>query len=199
MTTRYDLGEYNREFFEDNQREQYILGNFLIPKFINLFNPNSFLDVGCGAAGHVDVWTQHNVKGYGIEGSMAAKDLSPNNVNGNILYADLRDKLDVPAFDNIDLLQSFEVAEHIEEDFADTYVHNMVIHNPKYIVMTAAGLHQLGTFHVNCQKKEYWVDRITQSNYNIREDLENKILSWGRPPAGPRWWPENLMVFSREQ
>ena len=114
-----------------------------------------------------------------------------------IVRHDLRDRLEQPVICPVDLLQSYEVAEHIEKEYSEIFVENIVMHYPKHIVMTAAPIGQDGTFHVNCAPKESWIEKFGKHHYNIDNEIEDEIKSWGNPPDCAGWFLPNLMVYKR--
>jgi len=200
MVDKYNLDEgYDNNFFDYNNIEQHTLGNFLIPKLIDLFNPTSVLDVGCAAGGQIEIWRNHNIKAFGVEGSRNAWNIASSFARQYMRLLDLRDAVENKMFEDIDLVQSYEVAEHVEEHYADNYVNVICIHEPKNIIMTAAAPGQSGTYHVNCQPKQYWIEKISSKGYTFNQDKVNQVVSWGigeeRP--FPDWWPKNVMVFEK--
>lgn len=194
---RYDLGEYDHAFFRDNQDEQFRFGGFIIPKLNDLLKPKTVVDIGCAGGGQIELWRNLEVDARGVEGSPNIDEIISRVAQEFILSHDLRDRLESPIIDNVDLVQSYEVAEHIEHDFSEVFVENITIHNPKKIIMTAAPPGQGGTHHVNCQNKDYWVERFEKNGYNIDSETEDTVRTWGNPPDSAPWFLPNLMVFKR--
>ena len=96
---------------------------------------------------------------------------------------------------SIDFAQSFEVAEHIEEEYADIFLHNLIKDDPDTVLLTAASVGQHGLQHVNCQEREYWMTKMKNNGYLFNQDLLNEIRGCGEPDECPLWWYSNLMVF----
>ena len=158
------------------------------------FKPQYVLDVGCGSGQWLDEYRKHNVKTTGIEGSSNAWEVMSEETKEIVVEWDLRDTMREEDW-SIDFAQSFEVAEHIEEEYADVFLHNLVKDDPDVILLTAAPPDQHGMKHVNCQEREYWMKKMKDIGYLFNQDLLNKIKSWDRPEDCPDWWPQNLMVF----
>ena len=76
-----------------------------------------------------------------------------------VLQRDLRDKIEEEDY-NIDFVQSFEVAEHIEEEYANVFIHNLIKDDPDIVLLTAASPDQHGFQHVNCKEREYWMKKM---------------------------------------
>ena len=197
MTDRYDLREYDHQFFRDNQDEQFRFGDWVIPKLNKLLKPKSILDVGCAGGGQIELWKNLEKEAWGIEGSPNIDEIISRTAESFIVRHDLRDKLNQPVICPVDLVQSYEVAEHIEKEYSEIFVENIVIHYPKHIVMTAAPVGQDGTFHVNCAPKESWIEKFGKHHYNIDNEIEGEIKSWGNPPDCAGWFLPNLMVYKR--
>ena len=184
---RYELDKaYTESFFGwgDNAAQQKVLAEYFVPKIIERFNPKYVLDVGCGTGQWLDEYRKYNIKTKGIEGSSNAWSTMSDETKEVVLKWDLRDKIEEEDY-NIDFVQSFEVAEHIEEEFANVFIHNL----------TAAPPDQHGFQHVNCKEREYWMKKMKDKDYLFNQDLLNEIKDWGTPNDCPLWWHSNLMVF----
>jgi SAM-dependent methyltransferase len=196
---RYDLDiAYTEIFFGwgDNAAQQKVLAKYFVPKIIDKFNPKCVFDVGCGTGQWLDEYRKYNVLTKGVEGSSNAFIEMSEETKDNVLQWDLRDKIEEEDYD-VDFVQSFEVAEHIEEEYADVFVHNLIKDDPDIVLLTAApaGQEGGGVQHVNCQERYYWMKKMKDKDYLFNQDLLNEIKDWGAPKDCPFWWPSNLMVF----
>ena len=194
---RYDLDEaYMESFFGwgDNAAQQKVLAEYFVPKIIENFNPKYVFDVGCGTGQWLDEYRKYNVLTKGVEGSRNAFIEMSDGTKEVVLEWDLRDKIGEEDY-NIDFVQSFEVAEHIEEDYANVFIHNLIKDDPDIVLLTAAPPEQHGFHHVNCQEREYWMKKMKDKDYLFNQDLLNEIKDWGTPNDCPFWWYSNLMVF----
>ena len=160
-----------------------------------IFTPESVMDVGCAIGDFVHYWkTYLNVPAYGIEGSENAAEYF---MTDGIFILDLRKEIKLNF--GVDLVTCFEVAEHIEPEYADQFLSNLVGFGNS-IVMSAAGPGQGGHYHVNCQPKKYWVERMEFLGYAHVDSVVHSIRilwdSW-------RWKKEmssyfnNLFYFER--
>ena len=196
---RYDLDKaYTENFFGwgDNATQQKVLAEYFVPKIIKKFNPKYVFDVGCGSGQWLDEYKKHNVKTKGIEGSDNAWIAMSDETKKVVVKWDLRNKIKVEDEDySIDFVQSFEEAEHIEEEYADIFIHNLVKDDPDIVLLTAAPPDQDGSQHVNCKEREYWWQKMREHGYLFNQDLLNEIKSWDTPKDCPFWWYSNLMVF----
>ena len=196
---RYDLDKaYTESFFGwgDNAAQQKVLAEYFVPKIIEKFNPKYVFDIGCGTGQWLDEYRKYNVLTKGVEGSSNAFIEMSDETKEVVLERDLRDKIEEEDY-NIDFVQSFEVAEHIEEEYANVFIHNLIKDDPDIILLTAApsGQEGGGVQHVNCQEREYWMKKMKDKDYLFNQDLLNEIKDWGTPKDCPFWWHSNLMVF----
>ena len=194
---RYDLDKaYTENFFGwgDNAAQQKVLAEYFVSKIIEKFNPKYVFDIGCGTGQWLDEYRKYNVLTKGVEGSRNAFIEMSDETKEVVLEWDLRDKIEEEDY-NIDFVQSFEVAEHIEEEYADVFIHNLIKDDPDIILLTAAPPDQHGFHHVNCKERYYWMKKMKDKDYLFNQDLLNEIKDWETPKDCPFWWPSNLMVF----
>ena len=194
---RYNLDEaYTESFFGwgDNATQQKVLAEYFVPKIIEKFNPKYVFDIGCGSGQWLDEYRKYNVLTKGVEGSSNAFIEMSDETKEVVLELDLRDKIEEEDY-NIDFVQSFEVAEHIEEEYADIFLHNLIKDDPDTVLLTAAPPGQGGFKHVNLQERYYWMKKMKDNGYLFNQDLLNEIRGWGEPDECPVWWRSNLMVF----
>ena len=139
-------------------------------------------------------YRKYNIITKGIEGCSNAWHIMSDETKEVVLKRDLRDKIEEEDY-NIDFVQSFEVAEHIEKEYADVFIYNLIKDDPDIVLLTAAPPDQHGFQHVNCKEREYWMVKMKDKDYLFNQDLLNDIKDWGTPDDCPFWWPSNLMVF----
>ena len=195
---RYDLNEtYTKRFFgwQDNATQQQILAKYFVPFIVKEFNPTYVLDVGCGSGQWLDEYRKYNIKTKGVEGSVNAWDVMSEETKEVVTKWDLRDTIEEEDY-TIDLAQSFEVAEHIEEEYADIFLHNLLKDDPDIVLLTAAPIGQHGFKHVNCQEREYWMTKMKNMGWLFSQDLLHTVIEWGTPKKCPFWWVNNLMVLA---
>ena len=195
---RYNLDKtYTESFFGwgDNAAQQKVLAEYFVPKIVDKIKPKYVLDAGCGSGQWLDEYRKHNIKAKGIEGSTNAWSIMSDETKEVVLEWDLRDKIEEEDY-NIDFVQSFEVAEHIEEEFANVFIHNLIKDDPDIVLLTAALPDQHGFQHVNCKEREYWMKKMKDNGYLFNQDLLNEIKDWGTPDDCPFWWHSNLMIFA---
>jgi hypothetical protein len=90
-----------------------------------------------------------------------------------------------------DLVQSLEVAEHIAEPHADTFIDNLAAHGD-VILFSAATPGQGGEFHVNEQWYEYWRNKFTDRGFQVFDFLRPQIAKIREIEP---WYRYNSLLF----
>ena len=159
--------EYSSEFYEglkETKNDSELIVKLLMDLFEKCnYKVDSVVDFGCGIGQWLDSFQKFGevseIKGFDGDRvgnqiiipseSFEVVDLSKPVKCGNKRY---------------DLAISFEVAEHVDEQFADIFIDNMV-NVSDVIVFSAAIPYQGGTHHVNCQWQSYWVEKFKERGY----------------------------------
>ena len=84
-----------------------------------------------------------------------------------------------------------EVAEHLDNQFADILVENIIRHGD-IILFSAAQKGQGGKFHVNEQPIFYWVEKFAKHNYVCFDYIRPQIK--GKIEIEP-WYRFNMILF----
>ena len=109
----------------------------------------TFLDVGCGPGGMVQLAEQLGFDSYGIDG-----DYTLDRYNKDKFLIHDFTKGPAPLNKKFDVCWCAEFVEHVYEEYIPNYVQAM--QNCKNLVMTHAVVGQTGYHHVNCQDPPYW-------------------------------------------
>jgi hypothetical protein len=96
-----------------------------------------------------------------------------------------------------DLVMCIEVAEHIKENKADNLVSNLCNFADNFILFTAAGVGQRGKGHINCQPKQYWIDKFSDNDFylHVEKTTEIKKMFLDIDSKLSNSLAENLMIF----
>lgn len=159
----YNLSCYDDDFYKLNKEEGLKIAEWLPEILIEMFDPKSVVDVGCGTGHLIKAFMDNEIICLGIEGSDASiqNSLCPEAV----IQQDLRNPLTIPSF-RYDLVISLEVAEHIDPEYSDVYVANLCALGDT-IFVSAAVPGQGGEHHVNEQPAQYWVEKFKLQGYSI--------------------------------
>ena len=134
----------------------------IVPTVLELVDPKSVIDIGCGVGTWLSVYRKHGVEEIqGVDGDY---------INRDLLMIDATDfrahDLATPVVTGkrYDLVQSLEVAEHIDEEFAQRFVTSLTGLGD-VVLFSAAVPFQLGVGHVNEQYADYWIELFAERDY----------------------------------
>lgn len=183
---------YTHKFFEEIENGAQKSAEQIVPIVMDLINPTSVVDVGCGTGNWLSVFKDNGVKEIlGIDGDyidrsqlrISERDFLPFNLEN---YVDINKKFD--------LVITLEVAEHLPEKCADIFVQSLV-NLGQIILFSAAVPLQGGLNHINEQWPPYWIDRFKNHGYEVIDCIRYKIWN-NKDIAG--YYVQNTLLFVRE-
>jgi hypothetical protein len=198
--TKFDTDGVSSVYFDQYQRDSVdekaidaaeVIGDALARHF----TPESSMDLGCGGGALVRALVNRGVDAWGVEGSVFGQRLLPLRIH----LWDLRAPL---AYDRkYELVTCFDVAEHIEEEYADVLVDNVVNNTLPwgFAVFGPAPEGQDGLGHVNCQHPSYWIEKFEARGFGLLSRETNLLRQEVKSDArhAHLWWvAKNLMVFA---
>lgn len=166
---------YNEDYFSANQfEEENKWADQISEKIFKVCKPKSVIDVGCGRGFFLRYFFNKGIKIAGLEGSKSAfkKMVVPKNF---IKHQDLRFPLE-KIKRKYDYVITFEVAEHIEREFAAIFIYNLTKLSDK-IVFTAFPPGEIDSHphHPNEQPIEYWETIFAFFGFKP-DDKKNRLL-----------------------
>ena len=166
--------------------------NEVVPIIIELIQPKSILDVGCGIGTWLQAFNQFGIKDYlGVDGSYVDKNLLK--ISDEFFRArDLRKLWDLNR--KFDLVISLEVAEHLESEYAEHFVTTLVNHSD-VIVFSAAIPGQSGQNHINEQWLSYWQEKFDKVGYILHDVIRPRI--WTNEKVDI-WYKQNMVIFCKQ-
>lgn len=160
----------------------------IVPVLIELFNPQSVIDAGCGLGAFLKIFIENGIEDVqGIEGSWL--DESKLLVsNDRIRIADIEKGFDLDR--KFDMALCLEVAEHINEEHATQLIHTLTTHSD-IIIFSAAVPYQGGQNHVNEKWIDYWKQLFNARGYKMYDILRPRLwdvkdIYW--------WYRQNIIV-----
>jgi SAM-dependent methyltransferase len=164
----------------------------VVPVLIDLLQPRSVLDVGCGPGHWLRAFQAHGVSDVvGVDGPWVTDELlaiSPRDFSARDLEAP------VDLHRQFDLVVSLEVAEHLDPSAAGTFVRSLVRHSP-VVLFGAAIPGQTGVGHVNEQWPDFWGDMFRAAGYVGFDWLRPRI--WDDPEVC-WWYAQNTFLYVSE-
>ena len=183
---------YDRPFFEMHapwQLEYNIIADILVSRL----QFSSVIDLGCGSGFIIARLRELGKEVCGVDGSVEALKAAPASVKESITLRDLTAPLYLGQYD---LVVCTEVAEHLEEEFAEIVVDNICANAKHLIFFTAATPGQGGHYHVNEQPHSYWIEKFSRRGFELDHDLTTQCrCELSQVISSVRWFVDNAMVF----
>ena len=183
---------YDETFFEYLQISSKRSAQKVVPLVLKHLQPDSILDVGCGAGAWLSQYVQfgnHDV--VGVDGDyVQTKQL--------LIAPELFKRHDVSQpFDigrRFSLVQCLEVGEHIPTAQSQTLVDNLVKHGDR-VLFSAALPGQGGENHINEQSFEFWRDLFERRGF-FPYDFFRPLLRTLQDVEP--WYRHNVLLYVRE-
>lgn len=167
--------------------------SIVVPIISELLVFNSVLDVGCGIGTWLHEFEKHGVKDVmGVDGDYVdIKLLNKYLDSSNFKTFDLQEAFNLDR--KFDLAISLEVAEHLCEASAHTFIHSLCRHSDT-IVFSAAIPGQGGQNHINEQWPSFWVDIFQENGFEVYDPLRSRL--WDLTDVD-LWYKQNILVYSK--
>lgn len=186
---------YDKSFYSKKTKQQSILIQYLIPYFVarNL-KIESVCELGIGTGKLLKEFTDFfKIKDYiGYDLSIIPLEFLCLD-NKHFIACDL--SLPFENKKHYDLAISLEVAEHLPEESAETFLDNLTGVNNKYIMFSSAIKGQGGYNHINEQPHEYWVEKFERRGYKYSLDIRDNIKEKADVPF---WYKQNIIFFEKD-
>lgn len=176
---------YSHTFYDERHQRTAIAARRILDRAFDVLPPvRSAVDVGCGVGTWLADLAQRDVSTIqGYEGSWV--DTQHLEIPAPCFaHHDLTAPIAPPAT-KYDLALSLEVAEHLPESAADTFVDSLTGLSD-FVLFSAAIPDQGGRHHINEQWLEYWLERFAARGYVgldvIRAHIwhDTEIADWYR-------------------
>lgn len=148
-----------------------ISADVIVPLVVEIVKPETAVDVGCGTGVWANTLELHGITSIGIDGDYVPREelkIEPSQ------FQAVNIALPFDLARTFDLALCLEVAEHLEESRADTFVMNLVALSPA-VLFSAASPKQGGTHHVNEQWLDYWIRRFELHGYTCWDCIRPQI------------------------
>lgn len=180
---------YNKFFYRTQSAGSMASASLVVPMIMDLVNPRSVVDVGCGIGTWLTIFKAHGMDDIlGVDGDYVEKNmlLIPDS---KFVTRDLNRPFDLGR--EFDLAISLEVGEHLDPAAAPGYVQSLTLAS-KVVIFSAAIPGQGGGRHVNEQWPDYWRDLFGERDFVLVDCLRDQI--WNNPNI-EIWYRQNLLLF----
>jgi SAM-dependent methyltransferase len=182
---------YNNKFFQAYGYEgySYVSAKEYFAYLFEFYRPNSIVDFGCGIGAWLTAANELGVKDLlGIDGNwIDGKQLNADKIEYKLVDLEQPIKLDR----KFDLAISLEVAEHLSEERAKSFISNICA-SADVVIFSAAVKGQGGVNHINEQWQSYWIDIFSQNNYQCIDLFRSKF--WNSETVG-FYYAQNAFLF----
>ncbi|SNR95349.1 bifunctional 2-polyprenyl-6-hydroxyphenol methylase/3-demethylubiquinol 3-O-methyltransferase UbiG [Flavobacterium sp. ov086] len=180
------------KYIHEENFHNFGAANEIVPFIINLLEPKSVVDVGCGIGTWLKIFKDKGVIDIlGIDGGYVDKRMLKINQK-NFKEFDLekfyRSKR------KFDLAISLEVAEHLSPTSADDFVKTL-IGLSNIIIFSAAIPYQGGQNHINENKPSYWIEKFEKSGFKLYDVLRPQF--WNNENIDS-WYKQNIFLFTNQ-
>ncbi len=183
------MSVYDKIFYDNQEKGSLISARAIIPVVMNIVNPKSVIDIGCGIGTWLSIFDELGVTNIlGLDGEWV--DQSRLFISkDNFISTDLENPVEIS--EKFDLAISLEVAEHINHENSEKFIKYLTDKAP-VVLFSAAVPFQGGTNHINEQWPEYWIKIFKKNNYEVIDCLRDKIwkeehIEW--------WYIQNIFLF----
>lgn len=183
---------YGSDFYAGQKVGSLKSAEIVIPLILNLIKPKSVIDVGCGVGTWLSVFKKNGIQDVlGLDGDYVDKNLleiKPDEFRAtNVAHP-------IEIGRVFDLAISLEVAEHIAQEAADTFIESLIKMAP-VVVFSAAIPHQRGANHVNEQWPDYWREKFSKHNYVAIDCIRARV--WDNEDVKV-WYRQNTIIYVLE-
>lgn len=134
---------------------------------IDTFSPESFLDIGCGPGGMVELAETRGLDSLGIDGDYTVTRYNPDRF---VIHDFTKGSALVP---QCDLGWSCEFVEHVYEEFQPNYM--AAFQQCRWVAMTYAPPGHTGYHHVNLKDEKYWIDTFEKYGFIYDRELTKQL------------------------
>jgi SAM-dependent methyltransferase len=158
---------------------------------IPVVEPRTAVDVGCGVGMWLGVLADLGIDVVGIDGDYVDRSMLEIPAD-RFRPHDLTKPL--PKLGPFDLVISMETAEHLPPERAASFVADLCGLG-SVVLFSAAIPSQGGTFHINEQWQEYWVELFRRQGFRAIDCVRPKV--WNDPSVD-WWYCQNSFLAVRE-
>lgn len=155
---------------------------------VTVYGIKSVLDIGCGMGYSTRYFKELGLDVLGIEGckEIVEKSFCPENV---VLHDFYNEPYNLRR--SYDLVWSCEFLEHIDKRYLLNVLQTISDAKPRVLAVTAAPPGAGGHNHVNCQLREYWIEKFEGLGLGLKfsSSANASLLALTKTGTNGREWP----------
>lgn len=188
MTSNDDI-HYDDAFYHEHLSSVLMSARCVVPILIQMLQPKSVIDVGCGVGTWLKAFEEAGVTDYlGLDGDYVNRNKLLVDAS-RFLPSDLERSTELGRV--FDLAICLEVGEHLPQQRARSLVRDLGNAAP-VVLFSAAIPGQGGTHHINEQWPDYWKRLFEEVGYQRFDCIRPSIwtdtrIAW--------WYRQNLYLF----
>jgi len=153
----------------------------------------SVIDVGCGSGAFAAEFNRQGLRAIGLEHSRHGVELARRQ-GVDCRHFDVARPAAEQIREIVDLVYSFEVAEHVPASLADSFVQFTTCLGP-LVIFTAAQPGQGGIGHINEQPLNYWMAKFERAGFRQSIAETETLRAAFRKRETSYWFFQNSAVF----
>ena len=186
--------KYNQNFLLKTYNANRYSAEMVLPILFDVVEVRSVVDVGCGLGTWLEVARQLGVDSIlGIDGPWLKDEENLKVDQNQLVVQNLNENLKLES--KFDLAISLEVAEHLSEARADTFVDD-ICSLSDLILFSAAIPGQGGSNHINEQWQSYWSKRFELNDYRAYDFIRQQI--WAQKDI-QSYHRQNIVIYCRAE
>lgn len=181
---------YDSTFFTNHLDGAIHSARVIVPLVLELAQPRSILDVGCGVGGWLSVFAENGIEEVrGVDGAYVEVDqlLIPRD---RFTALDLSQNLQLPY--KADLAVCLEVGEHLPTGQSAELVRALTESAP-VVLFSAAVPGQGGTHHINEQWPSFWCQLFESRGFRKLDPIRRHIVHDRRVCW---WYRQNVVMYA---
>jgi SAM-dependent methyltransferase len=184
---------YTNKFFTERQVQTWKAALRIVPNVLEVIQPGSVLDVGCGTGEFLAAFREHGIEDIlGIDGAYIQRPLLAI-PQENFIPFDLNWPFTLDR--TFDLVICLEVGEHLLPESAEGFIASLTC-LAAIILFSAAIPYQGGDGHINEQWPEYWADLFKRRGFVPVDALRRSIWHDREIPC---WYRQYMLFFCTEE
>ena len=185
---------YGHNFYKDRHQKTVYSARTVLSIVLDSLPPvHSAIDFGCGVGTWLSVLKDKGVSEIkGLDGPWVDQTLL------EIPNRDFREvdfEKAISSDKKYDLAMTLEVAEHLSQKNAESFVDSLVSASD-FVLFSAAIPFQGGHSHINEQWPDYWADMFAERGY-VALDFVRRII-WNDKSI-PTWYRQNILLFVKKE